>query len=849
MVLESLCPLRMAELRWQHASGGYRASVVCKATFQLETEVSPLYDEQEEVRDADLFRDPAATGGSSFLPRELVPVRARPEIVVVGSAFAPAGRPVERLVARLAMAGVDKALEICAPRHWTRDGRLVTPAPAARLPLGWERASTGPTRANPAGIPCGAALAALRQLGVSYPGLPPGAAPAPSQVPVGFALASPATEVPAVGFGPIAPDAPPRRARLGDAAPPPLEGPYPPDFDAAYFNCAPDDQGCEVLRGDERLLLEHLHPRHARFETRLGHVEPRLLCQRHGGVSEVPLFAELLWIDTERALATLTWRAGVALGSRDEELVLTLTLESGRRRSAARTADLHPVFDADAARELGHDPVTSVSSPRPMPGVADVTAALDALGPDAAPSRGAQRAPEARAALESVREDTYPGMPDEPDSFMGPVLPFQRPSLGSLSSLHALPTPSEVGSRPSEAAPPAPPPPAPPPMPPMPPRSWVAPHAPVPVPPPPPPILPPETWGGGRRPPSDPPPSSMGWYNAPKPPPPPLSSPWAGRIAAREGGGIAPEVTSGVAGVPLRAPGVLEASNAAQGPAPEPKAEPTARSNGEARPRPPSVPEPGPPPRPALKLLWFHADLPARLQADPRYLELVAETELRALEAGETPGDAASPARARREALELLALARPVAPDALGAAASAAVDDLGGYTPPVLCLEGELALPFDELETLRAAWLAVLPFGPADRKLKDALEAAAALLEASKPGAGGSVAPALVRNLQEAFAQAKTKLPPDYLDEQAARILLEGRHYKRRSVFGATWVRAVLLPHGVPIYLPDALAPELPLFKSFQARLFGELHPREDQYETSAACVVALGIGRILPRS
>jgi len=131
----------------------------------------------------------------------------------------------------------------------------------------------------------------------------------------------------AEGFAPLAPASPSRMALLGRHAASWDHRawntrPLPEDVDGAYFNAAPSDQQLAELTGDEKIVLEHLHPMFARLETKLERVSPRVTVQRKAGqVQEVRMRCDTLSIDTDKKIAMLVWRGVVLAQAKDEGLI------------------------------------------------------------------------------------------------------------------------------------------------------------------------------------------------------------------------------------------------------------------------------------------------------------------------------------------------------------------------------------------------------------------------------------------------------------------------------------------------------------------------------------------------
>ena len=283
---------------WQGNSGAVFATIIAKATYALDRELCALLDDPEPIQDHDDHWDDDKQK-SVHIPSDLVPFKAKPEVVVVGHAFGAGERPSHGVFVRVSVGSIDKVVEATSARRFDREGNIETGAPLGRLSLRYEVAPGGADSDNPVGIDATAIEAhgkrRLPQL------VPPNHEPRNNE------------HVPFVGVGPVAPawNARASLLRMEDRAwlADPLARPMPIGFDTRYFSSAPIDQRSDdPFRSDERLILEGLHPNHPRLVTNLAGIAPKLLIPGHQG--KVPaLIADTLLIDTDRQIVTLTFRA------------------------------------------------------------------------------------------------------------------------------------------------------------------------------------------------------------------------------------------------------------------------------------------------------------------------------------------------------------------------------------------------------------------------------------------------------------------------------------------------------------------------------------------------------------
>jgi hypothetical protein len=757
----SFCPFPVGALFWQPRPGAWVLTVVCKATYDLVPPVAEPHEPPEPLHEEDRYREDTPAR-SLYAPCDLVPAKARAEVLLVGRAFAEgtaAGKPI---VARLSVGAIDKAVEV--PR-----------GPGARQ------------RSEP---------------------LPPAA------------------------FGPIPPSWPERASRLGAAAKgfgpgAWLSQPLPPGLDLAWFNSAPPDQQTDRLRADEVISLDNLHPQHPRLRTRLPGQSVRAVAERGNAVRTLDAVADTLWIDTERAIATLVWRiqspvqhplepgrvvvmpAGpgrVAMSATEPLLRLSGEEIAAVWTRAAKVPELSPVESPTARmKSLHRDPPTSEE------------AAVSGEDPDAItllPVRNVPASLDPRSTLPfaPLKKPTNEGPPRANDDG---VLPFQRPPTQPatlpVSAPPAPPTPLPISappaplpiaappahSAPLPISPPAPPPPIP-----------VSPPAPVAIPAPPPSV---PTSPAVARPPAPPPRSATGPERA-------------GRRRMGQGESAAPEGKS-----------VLALSNAAAG----------ARENAALAARA-SLDPAANGSQEALELIWLDPTAAARARRHPEWKKLLPAPRW---EEDEEDEEDLSPElqaeKDRRDVALVLRGAPPLDRAGIEGAVAAASQD-GLFAPPWVVTAGELHLLFDEVETLGATLVVVAPFLAGDKRLKEAADWAREVMQTPGFEAAGSAADTVTAKVREAFGADRKGVPPGYLDVQVQRILLRKRSYQRRALWGAERLRATLRlgdDDGIPVYLSEEAGRELPLRAVVRARVLAEAHRRPEQDDGPRIGLKCLALG------
>lgn len=263
--------------------------------------------------------------------------KGRPEILVVGKAYSPSGKPVSMLEAGFKLGEIEKKLSICGDRIWQKNRwwgyRQSPPADFTVMPLTWERAFGHTGNAE---NPIGQGRLSLGDSGETIVALPNIEYP-------NARLKSPTGKCQSAGFGPIDTRWAPRSTH--DVA---FDQDY---FDRVYpglpeslsferFNMAPLDQQAEKLSGSEAFALWNLQPERPELVGQLPGYSPRVFTDEQGVFEEIPVTLQTVWFFPEINLGALIYCGTRVVDSRYAQMQLSSLLmayedQMGPTRSVA----------------------------------------------------------------------------------------------------------------------------------------------------------------------------------------------------------------------------------------------------------------------------------------------------------------------------------------------------------------------------------------------------------------------------------------------------------------------------------------------------------------------------------
>lgn len=139
-----------AAASWSRDKNGVHEWLVAvKATFVIDEygRVSQADDQPAPFLAPEYHGDPAKT--SLRFEADVVPTKRSTDVLFVGSAHAPRGRPVRKLPVSLRVGPVNKDLIVFGPRIYLRDGSLSAPVEFTTHPITYESAYGGTDLSDP----------------------------------------------------------------------------------------------------------------------------------------------------------------------------------------------------------------------------------------------------------------------------------------------------------------------------------------------------------------------------------------------------------------------------------------------------------------------------------------------------------------------------------------------------------------------------------------------------------------------------------------------------------------------------------------------------------------------------
>jgi len=293
-----------------------------KGTFRLprDGDEPQLADDQVALVEADVFTGEPGLSASLY-ETDYVPVKPKCDVLLNGSAYAPAARPTTRTSVSLQVGAISKSFDVVGNRLWaaTIVGAVSSPPEAfTTMPISYDRAFGGVDSAHP--DPAKHSCYEFNHAGVGFHQQTGrefiDGKPLPNTQEPGQPVENPRGSYRPMAFGPIGRVWSPR-VKLG--------GTYdqnwidnifpflPPDFDELYYQAAPPDQQMDYPVGGEEVVLRNLTPEgYTKFRLPVLNM-PVVFYPRHGENYERNAVVDTIVIEPDLNRFTMTWRSHIPL--------------------------------------------------------------------------------------------------------------------------------------------------------------------------------------------------------------------------------------------------------------------------------------------------------------------------------------------------------------------------------------------------------------------------------------------------------------------------------------------------------------------------------------------------------
>jgi hypothetical protein len=319
--VDNRTPFRPGLFLFPDPNGVETIYLALKATFALVKGQVQVAEQQTPIGKTDEFWGPPGKSSIRYAGEAHL-CKPATDVVVVGAAYAPNGRPAPYFGVSISVGRLKKVLHVFGDRTWTSAVLAMVPSspvPAVSIPLVWERSYGGQHDVgngvvvseprNPVGCGFKGKRSAREMAGLPVPNLEDprhpiqelGTCPGPS------------------GVGFVAPSWQPRAALAGtyDDAWQRTRAPFlPTDFDPRFLQEAPADQIYPGrIQGGEPVELLNLSPAGPQ-RFRLPHCEFETTVLLGGETVRPRLELETLLLEPDQDHFSMVWRGAVPCGKR-----------------------------------------------------------------------------------------------------------------------------------------------------------------------------------------------------------------------------------------------------------------------------------------------------------------------------------------------------------------------------------------------------------------------------------------------------------------------------------------------------------------------------------------------------
>lgn len=323
--------------------------VAVKATFTMpdrERDEPVLAEEQVPLTESDVFTGEPGYSATLY-ESDYAHRKPKCDVLLNGSAYAPGGKPTDRVTVSLRVGAMTKSFDVLGNRVWKRGILLVTPTdpePFALMPISYNHAFGGVDRSQE--DPLKHRWYPTNHAGVGYHEyLDPEHVdnkPLPNTEEPGRPVTDPRGKYKPMAFGPIGRAWKPRSKHAGTYDQKWLDekAPFwPDDFDYRYFQAAPEDQQIPYPNGGEDVVLTNL-TKQGLTRFRLPKIEmPIVVVPAQGREYEAQAKVDTVLIEPDQQRFMLTYRATLPMARSCFDIDQTIVGEELRTVRRTRRGD------------------------------------------------------------------------------------------------------------------------------------------------------------------------------------------------------------------------------------------------------------------------------------------------------------------------------------------------------------------------------------------------------------------------------------------------------------------------------------------------------------------------------
>lgn len=321
--------------------------IAIKGTFsipKIRGEAPRLLDEQVPLVEADTFSGEPGFSAPLF-EVDYAPIKHHCDVTLVGSAYAPGGQSVDRVMAGFKVGNVSKLVHVLGDRYWIAGAAGYQPSKPSlftKRAVTYDIAFGGVDRFHADEARHDACMD--NPVGIGYHKILADDlvdnTPAPSTEEVNVPITNPDGIYRPMAFGPLGRGWQARFQYGGTYDQQWLEDTFPflpADFNELYYQSAPADQQMPYLQGGETVSLLNV-TEDGKRSFQIPTIDmPVVFFRKKGGQEETRAVLDTLVLDTDNERFSLTWRASIKLKNNAFEVPEALVGKASRGWWRART--------------------------------------------------------------------------------------------------------------------------------------------------------------------------------------------------------------------------------------------------------------------------------------------------------------------------------------------------------------------------------------------------------------------------------------------------------------------------------------------------------------------------------